>query len=271
MLAIFCQRFRNALLHMVIRRMRQLEARVRAKVTDPSLLAWYAKRDALGPNQSDLFRMWVFTDDPHFVAVGFDRWVRLLCCWRYVTLMVALRMAQAAKRQDGTSILWVGLRFHGTFGAVVFPPPTRARAVSELRRMHSGGEFTLEEAMPIAGLLEHLTPFASELRSSMYHMYYPHKAFHKHGMQFRFLPPHAMQNQARKWMERLVQRPGVACTAVLIQAREEGGATLVMSSGAAKRRHANTRCRRPHARLFVISAPPAVRCGGPPTAAHQLA
>ena len=36
--------------------------------------------------------------------------------------------------------------------------------------------------MPIAGLLEHLTPFASELRSSMYHMYYPHKAFHKHGM-----------------------------------------------------------------------------------------
>ena len=56
---------------MVTRRMRQLEARVRAKVTDPSLLAWYAKRDALGPNQSDLFRMWVFTDDPHFVAVGF--------------------------------------------------------------------------------------------------------------------------------------------------------------------------------------------------------
>ena len=88
--------------------------------------------------------------------------------------------------------------------------------------------------MSIAGLLEYLTPFASELRSSMYHMYYPHKAFHKHGMQFRFLPPPAMQNQARKWMERLVQRPGVACTAVLIQAREEGGTTLVMSSDAAK-------------------------------------
>ena len=163
-----------------------------------------------------------------------DRWVHLLCCWRDVTLMVALRMAQAAKRQGGTSILWVGLRFHGTFGAVVIPPPKRARAVSELRRMHSGDEFTLEDAMSIAGLLEHLTPFASELRSSMYHMYYPHKAFHKHGMQFRFLPPPAMQNQARKWMERLVQRPGIACTAVLVSAREEGGTTLVMSSDAAK-------------------------------------
>ena len=230
----FCQRFGNALLHMVTQRMRQLEARVKAKVTDPSLLAWYAKREALGPNQGDLFRMWVFTDDPHFVAVGFDRWVRLLCCWRDVTLMVGLRMAQAAKRQGGTSILWVGLRFHGTFGAVVIPPPKRARAISELRRMHSGDEFTLEDAMSIAGLLEHLTPFASELRSSMYHMYYPHKAFHKHGMQFRFLPPPSMQNQARKWMERLVQRPGIACTAVLISAREEGGTTLVMSSDAAK-------------------------------------
>ena len=124
-ISVNCQRFGDALLHMVTRRMRQLEARVRAKATDPSLLAWYAKRDALGPNQSDLFRMWVFTDDPHFVAVGFDQWVRLLCCWRDAMLMVGLRMAQAAKRQGGTSILWVGLRFHGTFGAVVIPPPKR--------------------------------------------------------------------------------------------------------------------------------------------------
>ena len=230
----FCQRFGDALNYLVTKRMRKLEARIRAKVTDPSLLAWYAHRDKLGPNQSDLFRMWVFTDDPHFIAVGFDRWVRLLCCWRDVTLMVGLRMAQAAKRQGGTSILWVGLRFHGTFGAVVIPPPKRARAVSELRRMHAADEFTLEDAMSIAGLLEHLTPFAAELRSSMYHMYYPHKAFHKHGMQFRFLPTPEMQNQARKWMERLVQRPGVACTAVLVRPREEGGTTLVMSSDAAK-------------------------------------
>ena len=76
----FCQRFGDALPHLATRRMRQLEKRVRAKVIDPSLLAWYAKRDALGPNQSDLFRAWVFTDDPHSAAVGFDRWVRLLCC-----------------------------------------------------------------------------------------------------------------------------------------------------------------------------------------------
>ena len=89
--------------------------------------------------------------------------------------------------------------------------------------------------MSITGLLEHLTPFASELRSSNYRFYYPHKAFHKLSMQHSFLPTPGMQNQARKWMERLVQRPGVACTAVLVvPARDESGTTFVMSSGAAK-------------------------------------
>ena len=35
----FCQRFGDALFHLVTERMRQLEAQVRAKVTGPSLLA----------------------------------------------------------------------------------------------------------------------------------------------------------------------------------------------------------------------------------------
>ena len=70
--------------------------------------------------------------------------------------------------------------------------------------MHAGDEFTLADAMSIAGLLGHLTPFASELRSSLYPFYYPHKAFHKPGMYHSFPPTPEMQNQARKWMERLV-------------------------------------------------------------------
>ena len=44
----------------------------------------------------------------------------------------------------------------------------------------------------------------SELRSSLYPFYYPHKAFHKPGMYHSFPPTPEMQNQARKWMERLV-------------------------------------------------------------------
>jgi len=230
----FCQRFGDALLFLVARQMRALERSSRSAVTDTSLLEWFKRRDALGPNQSDLFRTYVYTDDPHFIAVGFERLVRLLSCWRDVTLMVGLRMAVAAKRQGGTSILWVGLRFHGTFGAVVIPPPKRARAIAELRRMHLGDDFTVEDAMSIAGLIEHLTPFASELRSSNYHLYYPHKAFAKLGMQYSFPPTDAMRSQARKWMERLIQRPGIACVAVRVLPREGGGSVVVMSSDAAK-------------------------------------
>ena len=230
----FCQRFGDALLFLVARQMRALERSSRSAVTDTSLLEWLKRRDALGPNQSDLFHAYVYTDDPHFVAVGFERLVRLLSCWRDVTLMVGLRMAIAAKYQGGTSILWVGLRFHGTFGAVVTPPPKRACAIAELRRMHLGDNFTVEGAMSIAGLIEHLTPFASELRSSNYHLYYPHKAFAKLGMQYYFPPTEAMQSQARKWMERLVQRPGIAFVAVRVLPREDGGSVVVMSSDAAK-------------------------------------
>ena len=175
-------------------------------------------------------------------------------------------MAQAAKRQGGTRTLRAGLRFHGTFGAVVIatPPPKRARAISELLRMHTCDDFTLEEAMSIAGLSEHLTPFASELRSSNCHFYYPHKAFRKLGMQHGFPPTPGMQSQAGKLMERLVQRPGIACTAVFVTAREEGGTTFVMPSDAAK----DGGRRWLHARLLVVFASPAVRYCRPSSAAY---
>ena len=88
--------------------------------------------------------------------------------------------------------------------------------------------------MSIAGLIEHLTSFASELRSSNSHLYYPHKAFAKLDMQYSFPPTDAMRSQARKWMERLIQRPGIACVAVRVLPREGGGSVVVMSSDAAK-------------------------------------
>ena len=62
----FCQRFGDALLFLVARQMRALERSSRSAVTDTSLLGWLKRRDALGPNQSDLFRAYVYTDDPHF-------------------------------------------------------------------------------------------------------------------------------------------------------------------------------------------------------------
>ena len=49
--------------------------------------------------------------------------------------MIGLRMAIAAKRQAGSSVLWTGLRLHATFGVASIPPPKRARAIAELKRL----------------------------------------------------------------------------------------------------------------------------------------
>ena len=230
----FCQRFGVAMMWLVTRAMRQAELPIRSTVTDPSLLAWFRRRDALGDNESDLFRCHIFTDDPQFMAVGFDRLARLICCWRDVTVMIGLRMAIAAKRQCGTSILWTGLRYHGAIGAVVIPPQKRSRAISELVRMKKGEMFRVDDAMSIAGLLEHLTPFANELRSVMYHFYYPHKAFWALGMAHEFPPTDAMRSQAARWVTRLSERAGVSCLSVLKAPLPSGGALVVMSSDAAK-------------------------------------
>ena len=111
-------------------------------------------------------------------------------------------MAIAAKRQCGTSIPWTGLRYHGAIGAVVIPPQKRSRAIGELVRMTNGGKFRVDDAMSIAGLLEHLTPFANELRSAMYRFYYPRKASSALGMFHEFPPTDAMRSQAARWVTR---------------------------------------------------------------------
>ena len=63
----FCQRFGVAMMWLVARAMRKAELPIRAAVTDPSLLEWFRQRDPLGDNESDLFRCFIFTDDPKFI------------------------------------------------------------------------------------------------------------------------------------------------------------------------------------------------------------
>ena len=108
----FAQRLGNSLLYLVARRMGVVDAPFLASEADanPSCAAWLSRRRALsqrtGRNEARLYSCFIYTDDPVFQCVGFARFVRLLCCWREVTMMVGLRMAIAAKRQAGSSVLW---------------------------------------------------------------------------------------------------------------------------------------------------------------------
>lgn len=239
----FAQRLGNSLLHLVSKRMDAmdapfLEADARQ---DPSRAAWLQRRLELskttGRNEARLYACHIYTDDPEFMCVGFDRFIRLLTCWREVTGMIGLRMAIAAKRQAGTSILWQGIRLHGALGAAVIPPPKRQRAIAELTTMARGNPMRLDEAQSLAGLLEHLMPWAGELRAAMYHFYYPHRAFAALGPQHQFLPTDAMTTQAAKWITRLEQRPGISVLALLLSPEPitpGSRSLLVMSSDAAK-------------------------------------
>ena len=128
----------------------------------PSCAAWLARRREFarrtGRNEERLYSCFIYTDGPIFQCVGFARFIRLLTCWREVTTMVGLRMAIAEKRQAGSSVLWTGLRLHGAFSAASIPPPKRARAIAELKRVAAGGKVRLDDAQSLAGLLEHLLP-----------------------------------------------------------------------------------------------------------------
>ena len=236
----FCQRFNDGLQHLVETEMAALEEIEWAKVTDPSQRAWMSARDQLtvktGTQQRKLYFMLVFTDDPLFAAVGFDRCIRLICCWRNVIVLAGLRMTIAAKRQAGSNVLWIGFRTYGTFGAVVIPDEKRMRAIRQLRASADGALVTVEDAKSIAGLLEHLCPFAAQLRSSMYQMYEPHKMYWSKPNTYAFVPSEQYRIVCSRWVDRLVECSGVSCLVVILSRRPDsvGSHLYVMSSDAAK-------------------------------------
>ena len=236
----FCQRFNDGLQHLVETEMAALEEIEWAKVTDPSQRAWMSARDQLtvktGTQQRKLYFMLVFTDDPLFAAVGFDRCIRLICCWRNVIVLAGLRMAIAAKRQAGSNVLWIGFRTYGTFGAVVIPDEKRMRAIRQLRASADGALVTVEDAKSVAGLLEHLCPFAAQLRSSMYQMYEPHKMYWSKPNTYAFVPSEQYRIVCSRWVDRLVECSGVSCLVVILSRRPDsvGSHLYVMSSDAAK-------------------------------------
>ena len=66
----------------------------------------------------------MYTDDPLFQAVGADRLVRLLRCWRRIVLEFKLITAIPEKRNAGTMVTWLGLQFHSNPArGTPLPPP----------------------------------------------------------------------------------------------------------------------------------------------------
>eukprot|EP00965_Chrysotila_dentata_P257877 6213029-Pleurochrysis_carterae.AAC.2 len=67
----------------------------------------------------------MYTDDIVLAAVGTDRIVALLRAWHRVTRNVGLTMAIPEKRQEGTSVLWLGVIFVAAAGVLFLPVGTK--------------------------------------------------------------------------------------------------------------------------------------------------
>ena len=233
----YCQRFLNSMLHRVRHRMDAEEHLIEASgaVADASQLAYLAARRKLGHGQDRLYCCRAYTDDPYFLAVSVERWIRLISRWHDVVLVTGLRMAGAHKHQAGSTILRTGIRVLAAYGALAVPVDKRLRATRQLRRIERQERTTLEEAKSIAGLIGHVLPLIGINKADMNPLYWPHRTFaallHNHD----FTPTSSMATSARHIANAICARPGIA--AFMMLAPEPASMTtaiVVISSDAAK-------------------------------------
>ena len=159
-----------------MRRVDAAEAAAFDAETDPSRRAWIARRRALssrtGRNECRLCSVCAYTDDFKFQVVGIERAMRIMCIWHELTTEFNLRMAIPAKREAGSSTLWLGLRGYATLGYEVIPRAKQSRAVAMLTDINVDKGMRNDEYQQLRGLLQHLVPFSLG-STAMYHMHAP--------------------------------------------------------------------------------------------------
>ena len=98
--------------------------------------------------------------------------MRIMAVWYQLTRELNLRMAIPAKREAGTSALWLGLRGYATLGYEVIPRAKQSRAVSMLSDINEQRGMRNDDYAQLRGLLQHLVPFSLGT-CAMYHMHAP--------------------------------------------------------------------------------------------------
>ena len=238
----YCQRFLNSMLHRVRHRMDAEEHLIEASgaVTDASQLAYLTARRTLGPGQDRLYCCRAYTDDPYFLAVSVERWIRLISHWHDVVLITGLRMAGAHKHQAGSTILWTGIRVLAAYGALAVPIDKRLRATRQLRSIERQERTTLETAKSVAGLVGHVLPIIGLNKADMNPLYWPHRTFAARSHNHEFTPTSSMAASARNIANALCARAGIAAFMMLDPTPASmTTAIVVMSSDAAKDGTAN--------------------------------
>ena len=209
----FTNRFTSALRDVLMRRVDAAEDAIFDAETDPSRRAWFARRRALsartGRNKCRLYSLAAYTDDFKFQVVGIERAMRIMAVWYQLTRELNLRMAILAKREAGTSALWLGLRGYAALGYEVIPRAKQSRAISMLSDINEQRSMHNNNYAQLRGLLQHLVPFSLGT-CSMYHMHAPATAAAHLGPAGRMSADDEMLTQVSVWTTTLITRPGVS-------------------------------------------------------------
>jgi hypothetical protein len=241
----WAQRFADGLLRILRRHVDREERALLMKETKPERVAYIKKRlllsEKTGINQLSLWWVGCYTDDSLFQAVGYERYLRVLKRWHWLTTQSHLVMAGAAKRQAGNTALVLGLDFHAGHGAIVIPATKRVAISAKLQAVAEGRKMEAREPASITGGLVHLAPFTGTRRYK--DLIAP---FHRWTARCANLGPAVQVTadaQTRKaaadWIEVLNTRYGVFCiSAVEDEPRAlpsaANGVTCIASGDAAK-------------------------------------
>ena len=132
----FANRFTFALRELLMRRVDAAEDVLFDAEVDSSRRAWVARRRALsartGRNQCCLYALAAYTDDFKFQAAGIGGAMRIMAVWYTLTRELNLRITIPAKREAGTSAIWLGLRGYASLGYEVIPRAKQSRAIYEM-------------------------------------------------------------------------------------------------------------------------------------------
>jgi len=236
------QRFANAMLWALFRRMDAAEVDAAAAEAEPAAVrAWLARRERLPHDgygtQARLYDALMFTDDPIFHVIGVERAIRLLATWHGMVGPDGFNLmyAKAAKWQGGVHAKWLGCTTAPMLEAAWLTPD---KSLAILSRLDSLANQTLRvsDHGKLVGQLEHFRFMAQLPGWTMYGIRDAARS-----ADGTALPPGATARYAgrvvhavAKWRRAAASAPGVWLLASAPAATRTRAASLQASAGAAE-------------------------------------
>lgn len=168
---------------------------------------WWVRRSKHGLEQCHLYSAQCYTDDPHGEEVLFLG----LKVWRWFTKGMNTMMAIAAKRDIGTSAVWLGIMWLVNQGIAAVTAHKVIRAVQEIN-LCLNGDSLFDDYRRLVGFLEHLRQALFLLANKIYGLYSPHRTLLS-SWDVVWLNS-LMRQQLLSWKGRVLQQPAASVAAV---------------------------------------------------------